>query len=455
MASVRPDGSSYAQSLVLIGAHVDKSGSLLAVANSLGLDAQLELATRLNALEVSNDDTLAEWAKNGVKQGPRLTLLRGSDAHDPTNYRLRGTWLYLPEMTADAMRHALATPEASVCLDTPPALTPYVIKSIKFLGGYHDGLEFQFCERTNAIIGPPNADKSLIVDALKFAFAIESDLDAVEQIRRSRMDHCMPAGCTVEVRVSTPEGIVKITRTTGGENRPSPPFRPIIFGQTELTRRAIEVKPSIALLDLHCPQAHHLQADIDRAKDDVVKAFTALLSNAGKAASLRIALDNPHDGLDASRTELDELAGTEEVAKRAVAAAAVDSWRGRTRTSIETWQTSYQVDTPTLPSTPSGVEGTDLEPFTPRGKLDAVSAKFKDSVTTAVAQAVSQMMDLLDAKAGDFDEVRSEADQRLADAGFDAGSEVQAHSTNLEPASSISNNSNRNSTSSKGRSKRP
>ena len=105
----------FQDSILLIGAHVDRTASLLAPGTSDAVDVQIRRARKLSALEISSDEVLEDWRNGGLKGSHEpLTLIRGSDTHFPLERRLVGTWLYLPDITANAFRRAFAIPEASV-----------------------------------------------------------------------------------------------------------------------------------------------------------------------------------------------------------------------------------------------------------------------------------------------------------------------------------------------------
>ncbi len=167
---------------------------------------------------------------------------------------------------------------------------------------------FMFCERTNGLIGPPNSGKSLLIDALKFVFGITCDLDEVEAITRSRMSKCLPAGTIITVRLRTADGPRVIVRTVGGAEYPVPPFRPIVFSQTELTRRAHEPRPSIRLLDVHCPDAEAVKGQLMALENEAVELFVSRVADAQEIRRLTGIISNPEDGLAATRSRLKELA---------------------------------------------------------------------------------------------------------------------------------------------------
>ena len=66
--------------VVLVGAHVDKPGSVLGSNQAGSLDDQISLAQTLQGLEVVGSANLLEW-RRGIKQTDVvMALLQGSDA---------------------------------------------------------------------------------------------------------------------------------------------------------------------------------------------------------------------------------------------------------------------------------------------------------------------------------------------------------------------------------------
>lgn len=425
-----PDGRPYAERLVFIAAHVDQASSLLCSGQTASLATQLDDARRVHALEVHSEAVRAEWSASGVKQGPLLTLLRSSDTHNRDDERLLATWLYLPEVTATAFQHALALPEASVDLRNDAPGTPeYWIKSVSFQGGHHDGLTFDFCERTNAIIGPPNAGKSLVVDALKFVFGDASSVPEIEETSRRRMARCLPPGSTVTVALQTPAGVVTLTREPGSARPPEVPFRPIVFSQTELTRRAIASEPDISLIDLHVPESGDDKLLLLAIATRVSTQFLAMLQRAESARQLREVLGNSVDGLQATRAALAELSGTEGVAQLASALASVDAWRRLAADRIDAWRGTSMLDPLELPTIPEAAP--EFQRFVPIVDLQSLMDKAHEAARSAAQAAGDQMLAKLAVTAAAFAEAMAEADEALAQEGFGKGSEVQARLSQL------------------------
>ncbi|MEX0699571.1 MAG: hypothetical protein WD354_07525 [Acidimicrobiia bacterium] len=419
-------GRPFASAIVVIGAHVDMDGQLLGSPNSLSIERQLRYAGQLDALEVARDEVFAEWVRTGVKQGPHMTLLRGSDAHDPENRRDVGQWLYLPELSAAAFHHALALPEASVRYEQPDPPPTWVIEAVEFDGGMHEGHVFAFCERTNAVIGPPNSGKSLLIDALKFAFGIACDLDEVEAITKNRMAKCLPAGTIISVRLRTADGPTTITRTVGGAESPDPPFQPIVFSQTELTRRAHEPRPSIRLLDVHCPDAASMKISLSEVQGEVVDLFVRLVADAKEIRRLAGLIGNTEDGLAATRNRLQNLAGTEEVAQTATATSRVGRWRASTRERLEMWRDEAEPPSPDVPRVPDGVAGHEtLAPLVPGDRLTAAIEAYEREARELIARHAELMLSSLDERSADFEAMSRDVVAKLAEAGFSEGSEVE------------------------------
>lgn len=426
VVSKRTNGEPFIEGLLLIGAHVDAEGSLLATGASLSLKAQIEAAKKLQAIEVVDDERLEEWQRLGVKQSNHpFALIRGSDTHDSNQRRDVSTWIYLPDVTVADFRHAFAVQEASVSVGADRPTTPdHIIESISFVDGHHNGAVFTFSERTNAIIGPPNSGKSLIVDALKFVFGVECDIEQVESVTQLRMAARMPAGSTVRVVLRTPDGRSSLERTVGGASVPTPPFVPIIFSQTELTRRGIADQPAIQLLDLHSEDIEARIAAIRGAADTVSDLFEALLDLAHEGKDLREKVYNAEDGLTATEKALKELTGTEAAADMATDAEKVAIWRAEALESIELWEADYQLSRPRFPKAPDiRTTDPDLRQFAPAKSLEAAAKDSTNAAKEAVADAARSMRATLRRTDAAFIKMDRKVSEDLTAAGFETGHE--------------------------------
>ncbi len=193
------NSGSFAETLLLIGGHVDQHGSLLAAQQPLDVSGQLSLATELDALEVVNDAIREEWLVSGIKQSNRkMPFLRGSDSHHVDDAR-RTTWLYLPATDLRAFLQALSVPESSIRFDAPGGSPRFVIETVAFEGGLHDGMTFRLSQRATALIGPPLSGKSLIIDAIRFVFGTHCDIPEIAEVCNARLRRALGEGSIVRV----------------------------------------------------------------------------------------------------------------------------------------------------------------------------------------------------------------------------------------------------------------
>lgn len=416
-------GLRFADRFVLIAAHVDRDGSLLASGNPLSVTAQLDQAKSFHALEVADERRLSEWLRGGVKQSDHpFTLIRGSDFHGGQRTSGRSTWLYLPEISASAFRHALAVPEASVALsDESPPQTSYFIRRVRITGGLHDGLELEFSARTNAIIGAPNAGKSLLIDAIKFAFDVSTDVPEVQAISEARMHQHLPDGSVVQVEVVTPEGPLTVERTVGGSHVPEIPFRPIVFSQTELTRRGQAAEPAIQLLDMHVDDVDRAKVSIRSCSEHVAELFSEALAKAQQARVLREEVFNPQDGLSVVQDGLTRLAGEESLARQVEDAERVSDWRVRATQSVDAWEQNHLPTSLQLPAAP---DVTSLSEYISAEDLATTSADAKQRIADVVRAESETLRQLIAADQERFDTIKATLSERLAEEGFDSATEV-------------------------------
>jgi hypothetical protein len=347
-------GGTYRESVLMIGAHVDQAGSLLQGQQTLPVDQQVDEALMLDAVEVVSSETRTQYVASGLKNtGREQAILQASDAHLPGD-TLFPTWIYLPDLTVTAFRHAFCIPEASIRFDQPTYSLEYSIETVAFDGGMHEGRTFSFDPRTTAIIGAPSTGKSLLVDAIRFAFGMDSPIEEVRKVSNSRLNRSLATGTTVTVTGKVGEAPFQLSRTWGGAQTVSPPFRPIVFGQTELVRRAMEVQPSMDLLDIHCPEAAGLHEKASAVRDRLQTSLATAIELARTSSLLAEKVNNAEDGLEATKSLLSELSGGESVARKALEIGRVRAWRALARAAIDAWEAEGPGNTtPDIPLPPT------------------------------------------------------------------------------------------------------
>lgn len=369
---VAPNGVPYSDAVVLIAAHAETSGSLLAGDQAGPHAERVGRALDTDAIEVKEDDVRDSWLRQGVaSSGNAMPILQGSDAHEISRIGSRSFWIYLEDLSLEGLLQAFATFEASIAFgDDRPKEVSQWIKSIRISDGLHAGLELQFSQRINAVIGPPSIGKSLLVDALRFVFNDVCDIDEVSELTRRRCDRVLPEGTIVELVLSVDGEDVAIQREVGGEMSPEVPFHPIIFSQTELTRRAMDRTPALQLIDVHADGLGDSYEQHRTLAKDIGDRLIRTRQVAGSVRDLRAAVLNPVDGLDATVEKIQNLGASEDHARRAQSIESVLVWREKARKALAGLRPA-ELDIPRLPRTPSLPEqDTELiDRYVPRTRL--------------------------------------------------------------------------------------
>ena len=376
------DAGVFRNHMILIGAHVDQPRSLLGPDQSRSANDQVSAAQQLQGLEVVKHENLKGW-RGGIKQGNAvMALLRGSDAHPKVEYESRSTWLYLPEISTQSLRHALATHEASICHDSEPPPEPeFWIRAIRFEGGPYDGRRIEFSPRANALIGPPSSGKSLVIDAIRHAFDIPCEIDDVRASIERRLKKCLPEGTTVSVEIQSGGGQRELRRIRGGTTVPVIDSKPIVFSQTELARRSMEPTPSVKLLDIHCPEGEPYKHEIQDVSEGAASSFTEIVDLAGQARGLRLEVENEQEGLEATRERYFGLVGDEETAKSLGDLGRIETWHKVAEERLSGWLEAFKVPSgPELPSVPQLETDLTVSEYVPTDITQEALGEYQDTI---------------------------------------------------------------------------
>ena len=411
LSEERPSGAGlFRNYVVLIGAHADQHGSILASQQPASTGDQVSKAQQLQALEVVDGQTLAIW-RNGIKQTEVvMALLQNSDAHPTVSHQARSTWIYLPEVTTQHLRHAFATHEASISFDQqPPPVPSFWIKSIRFEGGQYDGRKIDFSPRANALIGPPSSGKSLIVDAIRWVFDSPCPIDDVESSINRRLAKCLPAGTTVFVELGGSGEEHEIQRIRGGTTAPEADTKPIVFSQAELSRRSMEPIPSVALLDIHCPQGETHKQEIERVSNKVRSDFLKIVDLAKQAKDLRLIVGNEQEGLEATRSIYLDLVGDEDTAKSLGDLGRIETWHRVADETMKEWRSAFSVPAaPQLPSAPQLQTDLPIEDYVYSEAVPSALGKYESAVSAAADELVENLQIESAARSPKVDELRSD-----------------------------------------------
>ena len=379
--------------VVLIGSHVDQPSSILGPQQAPSVDRQVTNAQHLHAVEVVNKQTLADWRK-GIKQTEVvMALLQGSDAHPTVDYEARSTWIYLPEVTTQCLRHAFLTHEASISHDQDRPLEPdFWIRSISFDGGQYDGRRIEFSPRANALIGPPSSGKSLIIDAIRYVFDLHCAIDDVRLSIERRLSKCLPDGTIVAIEIEGTRDNQEIRRIRGGTVAPDSKAKPIVFSQAELARRAMDQTPSVALLDLHCPEGEVHKQAIEKVSDKVQSTFKEIACLAKQARLLRLEVDNEQEGLEATRLSYLKLVGDEETAKSLGDLGRIENWHNVAEQRLKEWRGNFQIPTaPVLPTVPQLQTDLPIADYVPSTAIPKALNDYETGVSRVADELVATL----------------------------------------------------------------
>ena len=403
--------------VMLMGAHADQPGSILGPNQAPFIGDQVSDAQRLQALEVVNEQTLRTWRK-GIKQSDvMMALLRGSDAHPTVEHEARATWIYLPEVTFQCLRHAFATHESSISHEQyPPPEPEFWIKSIRFDGGQYDGRRIEFSPRANALIGPPSSGKSLIVDAIRYVFDIQCAINDVKSSIDRRLAKCLPDGTAVIVELESSGGNKELRRVRGGTTSPQTEAKPIVFSQAELARRSMEPIPSVELLDIHCPQGEVHKLDIKEVSGKVRSAFGEVASLATQARNLRLEVENEQEGLEATRTRYLNLVGDEETAKSFGDLGRIETWHKVAKQRLEDWRSAFQIPAgPELPTAPQLQTDLPIAEYVPSNAISQTIDEYQQAVGRAADELVATLHTESDTRLPKVKTLRGDIQARLGD----------------------------------------
>lgn len=429
-------GDLFRNHVILVGAHVDLSGSLLGCSQSHSVTDQVTCAQHLQALEVVKDQTPKEW-RQGIKQTDVvMALLRNTDAHPLDNHKIWSTWMYLPEVTPRFLRHAFATHESSISHEQHPPTGPeFWIKSIQFEDGPYSGRRIEFSPRTNALIGPPSSGKSLIVDAIRYVFSLPCAIDDVESSIQRRLSKCLPDGTTVKVEFENSDGHREIQRVRGGTTAPVVDAKPIVFSQVELSRRSMESIPSVDLLDLHCPQSAVHKQEAKEIADRFRPDYRAIVDLAKEARALRLEVDNEQEGLAPTRSTYLSLIGDETTAKSLGDLGRLENWHTVARQRLDEWRKDFLVpDRPELPVIPKLETDLSVSDYVPANAIPKALVVYRASVCRAADELVATLQVESDTRSPNVESLRRDIETSLGadrDATQELAEEVEEYRARL------------------------
>jgi hypothetical protein len=112
----------------------------------------------------------------------------------------------------------------------------------------------------------------------------------------------------------------------------------------------MDPRPSMAMLDVHCPEARSIKEEILRLQAVATAQLSDLVAKADRARDLAIRVNNPEDGIEATRAGIQALGASEEIARKASEVSRVRSWRTAVSDAVGEWVGAF--DPPSGPGIP-------------------------------------------------------------------------------------------------------
>ena len=215
-------------------AHADSSKGVLA-------DMQGQQRTNvmnsphLAAVEIVDVQKTARFcAGDDVNYKRKLAYYRASDnpapsgahGHSVEGVGARYTWMKSDGLSLEALRQVFLDPDQRIRCDQespemPGKMYPR-IRGLEISSGFLSGMEFDFHEGLNSVIGGKGVGKSLVVEFLRFALNQASDVEAVSDDMLGKLEKQLGVGGTVTVTCQVDgERMVRIVRTYNGSSNPT------------------------------------------------------------------------------------------------------------------------------------------------------------------------------------------------------------------------------------------
>ncbi len=180
----------------------------------------------------------------------------------------------------------------------PAGRTGHRIRALSVIGGFLDGVQLEFADGLNCIIGGRGTGKTTVLELIRFALDMLPDrrLDAAERRRIENLVAQNLAGGRVELWIEIKDGLAYTVsrswgeepivlsadgRSTGVSLRNGRLFRADIYSQNEVERVAERTDCQLALIDRFEPER------IARIEAELVEVQTALASNASRISPLQ------------------------------------------------------------------------------------------------------------------------------------------------------------------------
>jgi ABC-type lipoprotein export system ATPase subunit len=269
------------------------------------------------------------------------------------------------------------------------------IERVQIEEGFLDGLDVQFVEGLNVIIGERGTGKTSLIELIRYCLGVKGY--TTETAKRSH-EHALSVLGAGQVTVTLSDGqrSITVSRTSNDESpRAGGPFIvPILFSQTEIESVGLQANARLRLIDSFLD-------DKRRTKSDDASTISEVRSLTAEANALRREveeIDQKLQQIPIIDKQLVDLAPAEqqlgktsleaadkkkkldllsvEISKSAVAAAAIERFRQR----IYQWRSALNAAA-TSPSSSETWPGGGKDPLAPaRSRFEAVQLRVKQAL---------------------------------------------------------------------------
>ena len=257
----------------------------------------------------------------------------------------------------------------------------------------------------------------MIIDAIRLLFDIPCDIEDVESTIGRRLARCLPTGSKIAVEFEHMGCSHALQRITDGAEVPNAPSKPIVFSQTELSRRSMEAAPSISLLDVHSPNIAELQAKVRKIAECAKSNFRGLNQLVDNASELRSGVENEQDGLQATRSEYFGIVGSEDTARSLSDLVNIENWHQQTRDRFEDWERDFE--SPSLPevaASPESQSQLEISDYIPSAAVLEAIAEFRQTTEDAASLLAKKVSLALAAHESQMQSLRADVKAELGDA---------------------------------------
>ena len=265
-----------ARGAMVIPAHANvASGGMLTSRSGKPLEAMVN-NEELHAIAITpdqpdgRDQELIFKGTTPYQRSHPLARIHSDDVSLPEHLKKPGasTWFKSSTRTLQGLKLAVRTPETRVSLNEPQHNSQSRIDSIRWTGGYLDGVEIPICDDLTALIGGRGAGKSTVIESIRYAVGAEFLGERTANDGRSIISNVLQSGTVVELGIKTAgqaNGLYRISRTV--------PENPVVI---DPQGQATELKPSDVLGDVEIYGQHEL-AELAGSPSDIaqmVKRFS-------------------------------------------------------------------------------------------------------------------------------------------------------------------------------------